>query len=76
MRPATAGTWILLLTVTSFCEQSQAANEHLHIMASPPETTLTKDTALGHVPLDAHNYPVAPEGLSLEQVHLFVRHGA
>jgi len=30
----------------------------------------------GHVPLDVKNYPVAPPTLQLEQVHLFVRHGA
>lgn len=26
-------------------------------------------------PLDVQNYPVAPLGLELEQVHVFVRHG-
>jgi len=30
----------------------------------------------GHVPLDVENYPLAPPTLRLEQVHLFVRHGA
>ena len=30
----------------------------------------------GHIPLDVENYPVAPSTLQLEQVHLFVRHGA
>jgi len=30
----------------------------------------------GHIPLDVENYPVAPPTLQLEQVHLFVRHGA
>ena len=29
----------------------------------------------GTVPFDVDNYPVAPEGLELEQVHLYVRHG-
>ena len=29
----------------------------------------------GHVPLDVENYPVAPENLALEQVHVYVRHG-
>ncbi|KAF9784782.1 phosphoglycerate mutase-like protein [Thelephora terrestris] len=29
----------------------------------------------GHVPLDVENYPVAPEDLTLEQVHVYVRHG-
>ena len=28
------------------------------------------------VPLDVENYPVAPTPLQLEQVHVFVRHGA
>lgn len=28
------------------------------------------------VPLDVENYPVAPAGLELEQVHVYVRHGA
>jgi hypothetical protein len=27
------------------------------------------------VPLDVEEYPVAPHGLELEQVHVFVRHG-
>jgi hypothetical protein len=27
------------------------------------------------VPLDVDQYPVAPHGLELEQVHVFVRHG-
>jgi acid phosphatase len=27
------------------------------------------------VPLDVENYPIAPDGLELEQVHLYVRHG-
>ena len=31
---------------------------------------------LGHIPLDVENYPVAPSTLQLEQVHLFIRHGA
>jgi len=30
----------------------------------------------GHIPLDVENYPVAPSSLQLEQVHLFIRHGA
>jgi len=29
----------------------------------------------GHVPLDVEGYPVAPENLALEQVHVYVRHG-
>lgn len=29
----------------------------------------------GHVPLDVENYPVAPDNLALEQVHVYVRHG-
>ena len=28
------------------------------------------------VPLDPERYPVAPPGLELEQVHIYVRHGA
>ena len=27
------------------------------------------------VPLDVDGYPVAPSGLQLEQVHVYVRHG-
>lgn len=27
-------------------------------------------------PLDVERYPVAPDGLQLEQVHVYVRHGA
>ena len=30
----------------------------------------------GHIPLDIENYPVAPSTLQLEQVYVFVRHGA
>ena len=30
----------------------------------------------GHIPLDVENYPVAPSTLLLEQVHMFIRHGA
>ena len=30
----------------------------------------------GHVPLDVNGYPVAPPELELEQVHIYVRHGA
>ena len=29
----------------------------------------------GHVPLNVENYPVAPDNLALEQVHVYVRHG-
>lgn len=36
-----------------------------------PETDYT-----GHAPLDVENYPIAPSMLQLEQVYLFVRHGA
>jgi hypothetical protein len=28
-----------------------------------------------NVPLDVHGYPVAPEELVLQQVHVFIRHG-
>jgi hypothetical protein len=31
---------------------------------------------LGHIPFDIENYPVAPSTLQLEQIFLFVRHGA
>jgi len=30
----------------------------------------------GHLPLDIENYPIAPSTLQLEQVHMFIRHGA
>ena len=30
----------------------------------------------GHIPLDVENYPVAPSTLQLEQMYMFVRHGA
>lgn len=32
--------------------------------------------ARGHVPLDVDGYPVAPAELELQQVHIYVRHGA
>lgn len=44
-----------------------------------PGMTFVTDSGIdqpGHVPLDVENYPVAPPTLQLEQVHLFVRHGA
>lgn len=34
-----------------------------------------KSLGPGTLPFDVENYPVAPEGLELEQVHLYVRHG-
>jgi hypothetical protein len=34
-----------------------------------------EDIKVTQVPLDVHEYPVAPEGLTLQQVHVFVRHG-
>ena len=43
------------------------------------EMTSATDTGIdhpGHVPLDVENYPVAPSTLQLEQVYLFIRHGA
>ena len=30
----------------------------------------------GALPLDVDGYPVAPAGLELQQVHIYVRHGA
>ena len=35
-----------------------------------------KGAAKGHVPLDVDGYPVAPAELKLQQVHIYVRHGA
>ena len=40
------------------------------LMAEPP-----KVKTRGQVGLDVEKYPVAPEGLELEQVHVYVRHG-
>lgn len=34
------------------------------------------DLHLPQVPLDVENYPVAPAELALEQVHIYIRHGA
>ena len=39
-------------------------------------TDTGRDDYPGHTPLDVENYPVAPATLELEQVHMFVRHGA
>ncbi|TRM60384.1 histidine phosphatase superfamily [Schizophyllum amplum] len=48
---------------------------------APPQTGVFEPPAapytytLPQVPLDAERYPVAPQGLELEQVHVYVRHG-
>ena len=34
-----------------------------------------KAASKGHVPLDVDGYPIAPQDLELEQVHVYVRHG-
>ncbi|KAG2105162.1 histidine phosphatase superfamily [Suillus cothurnatus] len=36
---------------------------------------MKQQTQDGPAPLDVESYPVAPEGLDLEQVHVYVRHG-
>lgn len=42
-------------------------------MTSVPDSGISHP---GHIPLDVENYPVAPSTLQLEQVYLFIRHGA
>jgi acid phosphatase len=43
---------------------------------NPSQTYPTSSvTPQSHVPFDVEDYPVAPSGLTLEQVHLFIRHG-
>jgi acid phosphatase len=42
---------------------------------SLPGVLLADERTRLQVPLDAVNYPVAPEGLELQQVHVYVRHG-
>ncbi|KAF9523260.1 phosphoglycerate mutase-like protein [Crepidotus variabilis] len=42
---------------------------------SPSSWTAIKGFKLPQVPLDVEGYTAAPEGLQLEQVHVYVRHG-
>lgn len=39
------------------------------------QTNISNTPRLLQVPLDVKQYPVAPLGLELQQVHVFVRHG-
>lgn len=39
------------------------------------QTNGSNEQKLPQVPLDVDQYPVAPAGLELAQVHVFVRHG-
>jgi acid phosphatase len=39
-------------------------------------STKTYEYRYPQLPLDVDGYPIAPEGLKLEQVHIYVRHGA
>ncbi|KZT10258.1 phosphoglycerate mutase-like protein [Laetiporus sulphureus 93-53] len=41
----------------------------------PNNVTSGRENPSGHVPLDVEGYPVAPPGLELEQVHIYIRHG-
>jgi hypothetical protein len=44
--------------------------------AANGQTTTSNAQRLPQIPLDVEQYPVAPCGLELKQVHVFVRHGA
>jgi hypothetical protein len=43
--------------------------------ASGGQMTTSNTQRLPQIPLDVEHYHVAPHGLELEQVHVFVRHG-
>jgi hypothetical protein len=62
--PASLGA--MTLTIGGLGVVSAAANG---------QTTTSNAQRLPQIPLDVEQYPVAPCGLELEQVHVFVRHG-
>jgi hypothetical protein len=62
--PASLGA--MTLTIGGLGVASAAANG---------QTTTSNSQRLPQIPLDVEQYPVAPCGLELEQVHVFVRHG-
>lgn len=65
-----------LLTVALVVEATSAQYHPDGLMASSSDTFYPVNiTTPGHVPFDVENYSVAPQGLTLEQVYLFVRHG-
>ncbi|KAF7323871.1 Acid phosphatase [Mycena kentingensis (nom. inval.)] len=53
--------------------------EEMPLSRSPPVATANEAAPYAYrppqVPLDVKGYPVAPHGLQLEQVHVYVRHG-
>lgn len=47
-----------------------------HKLQQMPTASIPSSTGgQRQVPLDVENYPLAPEGLHLEQVHVYIRHG-
>jgi len=46
------------------------------VMDAPGIPAKTYEYRYPQVPLDVDGYPIGPEGLKLEQVHVYVRHGA
>ncbi|KAI0683768.1 histidine phosphatase superfamily [Cytidiella melzeri] len=64
---------VVSLVLVSLVEATKTTGESI-TMTSVHEKT-TKSLGSGTVPFDVEHYPVAPGGLELEQVHLYVRHG-
>ena len=72
----TSLTLVSLFLVTVFCEQTHCATASI---CTIPLLNYMPSLMGGfrdpQVPLDVEGYPVAPRGLELEQVHVYVRHG-
>lgn len=69
---ATITLVFLLPVLTNYAHETMA----IGLPGSAPANTTTGAAHPGlRVPLDVDNYPVAPSDLTLEQVHVYVRHG-
>lgn len=69
---------MLLLSLFTVALVVEAHSNPANLMASSTDAFYPQDvniTVPGHVPLDVGGYSIAPQGLTLEQVYLFVRHG-
>lgn len=85
------GDWRLLVLLASlaavlceqvpisgqFCSTTTVFDQNASPMptSSPSSWTAIKGFKPPQVPLDVQGYSLAPEGLQLEQVHVYVRHG-
>jgi hypothetical protein len=66
----------LSLFLVSFVYAQLLAQDNTDPELQMMSETGSGDDHPGHIPLDVENYPFAPPTLQLEQVHLFIRHGA